>query len=72
MTDRIHSLTVTLVRTCWDEGMRDDDAELIAHMIRQIRGVSSVEKHVADAAYDLALQRARGELREKLADVLKR
>ena len=72
MTDRIHSLTVTLDRTSCGRGMRDDDAELIAQMIRQIRGVSSVEKLVATDAYDLALQRVRDELREKLADVLKR
>ena len=66
MTDRIKGLTVLL-----EPDKREDDAECIINAIRMIKGVVSVESHVADIDHHLAVDTARRELANKLWDVLK-
>lgn len=65
MTDRIHTLTVVLTNDT-----RIDDCEPLIAAIRQLRGVVSVETHVADHISHMARERARRELADKLWEVL--
>ena len=65
MTDRYHSLTVAL-----DRDIRDDDAEPILMAIRMIKGVLSVKPKVADMDSNMAEDRARIDLGQKLWDVI--
>lgn len=65
MTDRIHSLTVTL-----ESDRRDDDVEAITNSILMIRGVLSVAKHVTDHTAHMAQERAKRELGDKLLAVI--
>ena len=65
MTDRIHSLTVVL-----DHDIRSDDIETLINAIRLLRGVLTVETHVADIVTLMAEERARHEMRTKINAVL--
>jgi hypothetical protein len=57
VTDRIHCLTVVL-----KEDIRDDAIEPVVNAIRMVKGVLSVEQHVADHNFHAAEDRARHEL----------
>ena len=61
MTDRYFALTVVL-----EQNVRDDDAQHIIDAIKQMRGVLSVEPHVANLEMHQAQDRARHELQQKL------
>lgn len=65
MTDRVHSLTVVL-----EKDVRTDDIEALVSAIRQFRGVISVKQHVADIDSHMAVERARNDLRDKIAKIL--
>lgn len=65
MTDRLNALTVVL-----EQDLRTDDAEALIQAIHQLRGVLSVEGHVADVNSTVAYQRARLEVRQLLFDTL--
>ena len=65
MTDRYHSLTVALNRD-----ISDDNAEPILMAIRMIKGVLSVKPKVADMDSNMAEDRARRDLEQKLWDVI--
>ena len=65
MTDRIHSLNVTL-----EHDMRDDDAECIMSAIRMIRGVLAVSGNVSDPAFHVAEMRARMHLASRVIGAL--
>lgn len=65
MTDRYNALTVIL-----ESDMRDDDAESLLAAIRQLRGVASVQPHVADYVAAMAEERARRELGQKILHVI--
>lgn len=67
MSDRYFALTVAL-----DKDMKDEDAEAIIEAIRMIRGVLSVEPHVADIVNWTATERARSHLIGRILEVLKR
>ena len=60
MADKIKGLTVTL----------DDVNEIVAgdiiKAIKYIRGVVSVEKHVADVGHYMAVSKAKNELQHKI------
>ena len=65
MTDRVFALTVVLKdNTC------TDDAQPILDAIQMIKGVLSVEAHVADIGQWTADTRARRDLGEKLWEIL--
>lgn len=66
MTDRIKSLTVVL-----ENNLRSDDAEPILEAIRMIRGVVSVDAHVADLEHHAARQQVLQEITSKVLDALK-
>lgn len=66
MTDRLRGFVVTL-----EHDIREDDAAVVVSAIEQIRGVLSVKAVVADLAHHMATERARHELWDKLAEVLK-
>lgn len=67
MTDRIRSLTVIL-----DKDFRDDDIEYIAHAIRMIKHVSSVELgEPVNLTDHIARQEARLNLGSKIMDVIR-
>ncbi len=66
MTDRYYALTVVL-----EKNLREDDAEPIIAAIQLLRGVRSVTAHVGDVEIHAAMVRAKGELTEKLFEVLK-
>lgn len=66
MTDRIHSLTVVL-----EKDMRDDDVEGLILAIGWFKHVISVKAHVADYNANMAEERARRLLREKLMDLIR-
>lgn len=66
MTDRFHSLTVVL-----EHDIRDDDAEHIINAIKMLRGVLSVSGNVSDIDSHMAEERAKWELRAKLAEALR-
>ena len=65
MTDRIKGLTVAI-----QLDMREDDCQKIIDAITLIKGVTSVESHIADIPHQLAVQAARNEFRDKLWQVL--
>ena len=65
MTDRVFALTVVL-----KDNTRTDDAQPILDAIQMLKGVLSVEAHVADMGQWAADTRARRELGEKLWAVL--
>jgi len=65
MTDRYHSLTVALNRD-----ISDDNAEPILMAIRMIKGVLSVKPKVADMDSNMAEDRVRRDLEQKLWDVI--
>lgn len=65
MTDRYNALTVVL-----EKDIREDDAEALLNAIRQLRGVLSVHGNVADFDDQIAQDRVRHELGEKLWRVL--
>jgi hypothetical protein len=65
MTDRFNALVVAL-----DNDIREDDAQVLTSAIKQLRGVLSVEGHVASIDSMVAQERARQELSGKLWDVL--
>lgn len=64
MTDRYNALTVL------EKDIRADDAEKLLDAIRQLRGVLSVHGNVADFEDQIAQDRVRRELGEKLWGVL--
>lgn len=61
MTDRIHSITVTL-----EKDMRVDDAEALLNAIAMMKGVIKVNGNVADIESHVAQERARHELGQKV------
>ena len=65
MTDRYHTLTVTLAADT-----RTDDAEALIGAIRMMRGVADVSGIVADPTAHMAEVRVRRELGDKLWAVL--
>jgi hypothetical protein len=65
MTDRFNALVVAL-----DKDIREDDAQVLISAIKQLRGVLSVEGHVASIDSWTAQERVRNELSEKLWEVL--
>lgn len=65
MADRYNTLTVVL-----EKDIRDDDAEALLSVIRQLRGVLSVSGNVADLTAHMAEERAKRELGDKLWQVL--
>lgn len=66
MTDRYNSLTVIL-----DREIREDDAQQLMNAIRCLKGVIDVSGNVADYESYAAYSKARYDLMQKLADVLK-
>ena len=66
MTDRIHSLTVVLNRD-----IREDDVEPLINAIRMIKGVLTVDKHVADISDHMAEMRAIRDLEDKIFSALR-
>ena len=65
MTDRFNALTVVL-----EKDIRDDDAQAIMNAITMLRGVLSVSGNVADLNSHIASERAKGELGQKLIDMV--
>ncbi len=65
MSDRIKGLTVTL-----RSDMRDDDAEQVINAIRMIKGVISVDSHVADPAHYFAMRQFGREVGVKIRNLL--
>ena len=65
MSDHHAGYIVTL-----DKNIRDDDSRKVISALRQIRGVRSVEPVVADVTLAIATSRMRGELIEKVLEVL--
>ena len=65
MTDRIHSLTVVL-----EKDIREDDCQPLIDAIKQLRGVLTVDKHVANMDTYVAEQRVRLEFGQKLIDMV--
>lgn len=65
MTDRVSAFIVVL-----KQDIREDDAEAIAQAIGQLRGVLTVQPHMADASTGIAEARVRHELSQKLWGVL--
>lgn len=65
MTDRLKGLTVLL-----DRDIREDDAAPIIAAIQMIKGVASVQTHVADPDHYLAVETARWELRKEIWKVV--
>lgn len=61
MTGRYNALTVVLERD-----VRDDDVEALQNAIRQLRGVLSVSGNVSGLTDQMAEERARRELGDKL------
>lgn len=66
MTDRYNALTVVL-----DRDIREDDAEQLINAIRMLRGVLTVDPHVANIGDHVASMRVKRELTEKLYNVMK-
>lgn len=66
MSDRVHSLTVTL-----DHTYKDEDAKSIMDAIRMIKGVSEVQPIIATAETYFAVENARAQLATKLFEVLR-
>lgn len=65
MTDRFNSLFVVLTKD-----IREDDAETLINAIKMIKGVLSVTPRVADPSDQIAYERARVEIAEKMWAVL--
>lgn len=65
MTDRVNAFVVVL-----EDDFRDDDAERISQAIRALRGVVSVQPHLADISDLVASQRIRHEIWEKIHVVI--
>lgn len=65
MTDRYYALSVVL-----RHDTRDDDAQAIIQAIQMVKGVLSVEPHVADMETWAAEARVKVELRQRLFEVL--
>lgn len=65
MSERYNALVVSL-----QNDLRDDAAQGLIDAIRHLRGVLSVDGHVADIGAHTAEMRARAELGEKLLWVL--
>lgn len=66
MTDRINAITVVL-----ENDIRDDDAEALLNAIRMIRGVLSVEPHIADSiSATVTEMRIRNDLRKQLYQII--
>lgn len=66
MTARHAGYVVTLA-----DDIREDDAEHIINALRMIRGVLSVEPVIADLRMSMAVERAKAQARDKLADMLR-
>lgn len=66
MTDRYSYIVVGL-----SKDIREDDAEPILAAIRMIKGVLTVQPHVAEFGEVLAQERARIELRARVWDALR-
>ena len=67
MSDRIAGYTVVL-----EKDTRDGDAHAITDAIRMVKGVQSVEPHVADIGLHIAETRARREIAQQLYELLKK
>ena len=65
MTDRYHSIGVVLKKD-----IRDDDAQCVLDAIKMIKGVLSVKPYVSDFDTNMAEERAKRELSDKLWKVL--
>lgn len=65
MTDRVSGLYVIL-----EQDIREDDVEELVQAIRLLRGVLTVETHVADFEEAIAQARVRSELIRELWDAL--
>ena len=65
MTNRINSITVFL-----EKDVREDDVESLVEAIGNFRNVLSVEKNVSDLNLQIATQRAKRDLVDKLFKVL--
>ena len=65
MTDKYNALTVIL-----EEDIREDDAEHLIDVIKRFKGVLEVKGNVRDIGDDIAFERARQDLRQKIIDVL--
>jgi hypothetical protein len=65
MTDRINAFIVIL-----DHDIREDEAEDTITALKQIKGVLSVQPHVADFSDAIAQDRVRQELGMKLWHIL--
>ena len=61
MTDRIHSITVTL-----EKDMRVDDAVQLMEAITMLKGVLKADGNVTDVNNHVAQERAKHELGQKL------
>lgn len=66
MTTRLAGFVVIL-----NSDVRDDDAEATINAIRQIKGVQSVAPIEADLTLQIAVGRAKFDLREKLWNALR-
>jgi hypothetical protein len=60
MTDRFNALTVIL-----DQDICDDDTKELISVITMLRGVLKVKPHIVGFEDDIALSRAKAELKEK-------
>lgn len=65
MSDRYFALTVVL-----DRNFRDEDAQLLMQAIQMIRGVATVQPHVADPLLLAATQRVRKDLEVRMWEAL--
>ena len=66
MTERVHSITITL-----DKDIRIDDAESLLSACRAFRGVVSVTPNVADMVSCVAEDRARHDLTTRILAALR-
>lgn len=70
MTDRVRTLTVLL-----DKDWRDDDVQHVIDAIRMVRGVADVQPTVETAEKQMAVWKAKDELRreilQKVVELLK-
>jgi hypothetical protein len=65
MTDRVDAFIVVL-----EEDIREDEVRPVLDAIRQLRGVLSVEVHIAYPSTAIATARARHEYASKLWDII--
>ena len=68
MTDRIKGFTVVLA-----QDVREDDFEAIENVVRMIKGVQSVHRHVADSGDYIIAMRIRSQIAKEvysLADAI--